>query len=56
VNRKERTFSSTRLDDKDILSPNTLFDLNARLTALEFVKKHLGWRYAEVVADGPARC
>jgi hypothetical protein len=36
--KKKRTFSSTRLDDEDILSTNTLFDLNTRLTALELVK------------------
>lgn len=46
------TFSSTRLDDEDILSSHTLFNLDACLAAFEFVQQHLGGRYAEVVADG----
>ena len=54
-NTRKRTFSSTGLDDEDILSTDALFDLYTRLTALELVKQHLRWRYAEVVADGPAR-
>lgn len=54
-NRRKRTFSSTRLDDEDILATDALFDLYTRLTALELVKEHLRRRYAEMVADGPAR-
>ena len=48
-----RTFTAARLDDEDILSSHTLLNLNARLAALELVKKHLGLGYAEVVADSP---
>jgi hypothetical protein len=52
---RDRTFSSAGLDDEDILASHALFNLNARLAALELVEQHLGRRYAEVVADGPAR-
>jgi hypothetical protein len=52
---RDRTFSSAGLDDEDILASHALLDLNARLAALELVEQHLGRRYAEVVADGPAR-
>ena len=47
------TFTTTRLDDKDILSTDTFLNLHSRLAALELVKKHLGLGYAEVVADSP---
>jgi hypothetical protein len=49
------TFSSTRLDDEDILSSHALLDLDPRLAALELVQQRLCRRYAEVVADGPTR-
>jgi hypothetical protein len=55
VTSRDRTFPSTGLDDEDILSSHALFNLNARLAALELVKQHLCRRYAEVVADSPAR-
>lgn len=48
-----RTFSTTRLDNEDILSSHAFFNLHAGLAALELVKQHLGRAYAEVVADGP---
>jgi hypothetical protein len=49
------TFSSTRLDNEDILSSHALLDLDPRLAALELVQQRLCRRYAEVVADGPTR-
>lgn len=48
-----RTFTTTRLDDEDVLSSHALLDLDPRLAALELVQQHLGLGYAEVVADGP---
>jgi hypothetical protein len=53
--QRSRTFSSTRLDDEDILPAHALLNLNARLAAFELGQQHLGRRYAEVVADGPGR-
>lgn len=48
-----RTFTTTRLDDEDILSTDAFLNLYSRLAALELVKEHLGLGYAEVVTDGP---
>ena len=48
-----RTFTTTRLDDEDILSSHALLYFNPGLSALELVKEHLGLGYAEVVADSP---
>jgi hypothetical protein len=53
--KRRHTFSTAGLDDEDILSSHALLNLNTRLAALELVKQHLGRRYAEVVADSPAR-
>jgi hypothetical protein len=53
--KRRHTFSTAGLDDEDILSSHALLNLNTRLAALELVKQHLGGRYAEVVADSPAR-
>jgi hypothetical protein len=49
------TWTSTRLDDKDILSSHAFFNLNPSLSNLELAKKDLCGRYAKVVADSPAR-
>ena len=50
-----RTFSAAGLNDEDILPAHALLDLDPRLAALELGQQHLCRRYAEVVADGPAR-
>ena len=44
-------FTTTRLNDEDILAADTFLDLHSGLAALELVEKHLGLGYAEVVAD-----
>lgn len=51
--RNLHTFTTTRLDDEDILATYAFLDLDSGLAALELVKQHLGLGYAEVVADGP---
>lgn len=50
---KFHTFTTTRLNDEDILAADTFLDLHSGLAALELVEKHLGLGYAEVVADSP---
>ncbi len=47
------TWTSARLDDEDILSTHTLFNLNPGLADLELAKEDLCGRDAEVVADSP---